>query len=110
MTNEHDFNVIVDDAPPSETEITDQPVYAIHRYNSSGGSTLVMVFEDDAETLRAAIQYATRLVENNGESEYGPREFHAASPGEAYLNDGDWYLTKHHGVGISHGLVPDAEF
>ena len=110
MTDEHDFNVIVDDGDPAEVLLTDQDVYAIHQYRSGGQDRLVMIFEDDAETLRAAIRHATRLVESDSASEYGPREFHAASPGERYLDEGDWYLRKHHGVGISHALDLDDDF
>ena len=88
------------------TEMTDQPVYAVYEY-TGGGRRLRMVFEDDAETLREAIDYLTGWVESDGDSDGAPREFHAANPGEAYLDRGDWYLTKEHGVGVSQGLIAD---
>ena len=88
------------------TEMTDQPVYAVYEYTGDG-RRLRMVFEDDAETLREAIDYLTLRVESDGDSDGSPREFHAANPGEAYLYRGDWYLTKEHGVGVSQGLIGD---
>lgn len=84
---------------------TDTDIYVVREHNERGQDGIEMVFEDDAETLRQVIGYATGLSDSDSTILTG--EFHAANPGFPHIEHGDWYLEKRHGVGISHGLCPD---
>jgi len=65
-----------------------------------------MVIEDDEDALKELIDYCDVLA--NDPTTVGPDgEFHAAKPHDDYLNTGDWYLTKSHGVSVSHRLERD---
>jgi hypothetical protein len=86
-------------------EFTDTDVYAVYEHRPESDEGLVAVFEDDADTLQSFIEYANRLETSDSTILTG--RFHAASPGEQLLSRGDWYLTKRHGVGISHGLLDE---
>ena len=104
ITQQH-FSIEVDLWEPDEDEQTfiDHVVYAVYEHRVNGDDSLVMIFEDDADTLGDFIDYADRLA--SGDSRILTGEFHAAKPDDDYLEPGDWYLMKQHGVGISHGLL-----
>ena len=89
------------------TEFTDQAVYFVLEHDPRGDDRVVMLFEDDPDTLAGAIEYCIQLTEGNSRICTG--RFHASSPGDEYLDTGDWYLQKCHGVGVSHGLTLGAD-
>lgn len=90
-----------------QTTVTDRDVYCVYEYHERDDDSLAMVFEDDADTLQEVIEYYTRLADSDSRIVTG--EFHAADPGAEFLAEGDHYLTKRHGVGISHGLCDNRD-
>ena len=87
----------------SDHEFTDTNVYIVHEYVRNGDDMVKMIIDDDADRLGALIAWCDRFADTG--SLVGPDgSFHAANPGEEHLLAGDWYLTKHHGVGVSHGF------
>jgi hypothetical protein len=84
------------------TEFTDQAVYFVLEHAACRPDPVVLLFEDDPETLAGTIEYCIQLAES--ESRICTGEFHAAEPDDEFLEVGDWYLRKCHGVGVSHGL------
>jgi len=86
------------------TELTDQAVYIWYEHRRSGPSPQI-IHEDDADTLRECIDWL--IMTSRGDSQIVTGEVHVAKPHDKYLEPGDYYLRKHHGVSISHGLVSE---
>jgi hypothetical protein len=84
------------------TEFTDQAVYFVLEHDPRGDDRVVLLFEDDPDTLTTVIEYCLRLA--SGDSQICTGRFHAATPGDEYLEVGDWYLQKCHGVAVSQDL------
>jgi len=78
-------------------------VYAVYEHRHERPDRLAVVFEPEVKMLTAFMHYVAELEEGDGTILRG--EFHAAYPGDDYLADGDWYLTKSHGVSMSEGVL-----